>query len=535
MVSYLERIFLCFSLLLLSALINMQSVDIDDSVHYRIDWKPYSQMPQVLQKLEEDSSDNQKSLVYMTSADNKNYVCAIPSPKKHTKKTINTYSGPTPLELIEPLHKGRICFYWFDAYWTYKLCHGRYIVQYHEEKEGSSKDRAEYYLGNYAPDQAKQNREYLKKHSPPILKVGDEHLPYFGVIYKHGTVCDLTGKPRTTVVKYVCKEGKEKIYSSSEVSTCNYEIIVLNSRLCTHPAFKPDATAEYEIKCYSKDSKNGTVKPQSLIKMEQEDADALNQEYNSIPSETVDATLLKITNIRKSEYSSEVPTTFQNTEHDDSDTENVIENEESKDIHLANTEKNFIKPQKTTRESGPDFSREALLLENKSLLTGRSCLRGGGIGWWKYEFCYGKSVMFVLVIQFHDDGKTGRVEVLLGSFNKDIQKLWINQNPQKRPLKLGGKVQEVYHIYSGGDLCEAKNFRRSVEVRIRCAHLEGSSAAVSLSLSEPTICQYILRLESPRFCEILQEVDEYGLIQISDSLDLSKVSSSKAPNAHTEL
>lgn len=51
-----------------------------------------------------------------------------------------------------------------------------------------------------------EEEENFNKHSPPIRRIDDRDLAYFPVTYKHGTVCDLTGKPRTTVVMYVCKE-----------------------------------------------------------------------------------------------------------------------------------------------------------------------------------------------------------------------------------------------------------------------------------------------------------------------------------------
>lgn len=36
-----------------------------------------------------------------------------------------------------------------EAYWTYELCHGRYVRQYHEEREGKKVKLQEYYLGRW--------------------------------------------------------------------------------------------------------------------------------------------------------------------------------------------------------------------------------------------------------------------------------------------------------------------------------------------------------------------------------------------------
>jgi len=40
-----------------------------------------------------------------------------------------------------------LVFYQLESYWTYELCHGRYIRQYHEEREGKKVKLQEYYLG----------------------------------------------------------------------------------------------------------------------------------------------------------------------------------------------------------------------------------------------------------------------------------------------------------------------------------------------------------------------------------------------------
>lgn len=68
------------------------------------------------------------------------------------KKQILSYTGPSPAELIEPLYKVSECSYQLESFWNYDVCHGRYILQYHDDKE--SKTRREYYLGNFVSAQA---------------------------------------------------------------------------------------------------------------------------------------------------------------------------------------------------------------------------------------------------------------------------------------------------------------------------------------------------------------------------------------------
>lgn len=128
-----------------------------------------------------------------------------------------------------------------------------------------------------------------------------------------------------------------------------------------------------------------------------------------------------------------------------------------------------------------------------------------GTGWWKYEFCYGRSVR-----QFHVD-KTGETSLMLGYFNEDAHKEWLKENPQKRPKKVGTRTQ-ITHFYQGGSHCDETGEKRQTEVQLKCLENSTSMSKVSLFLMEPKICHYILGVESPLICEIIEKADEDGLI-----------------------
>lgn len=71
------------------------------------------------------------------------------------------------------------------------------------------------------------------------------------------------------------------------------------------------------------------------------------------------------------------------------------------------------------------------------------------------------------------------------------------------------------HFYSGGDVCDLTGKPRNVQVRLKCkesTHLQ----EVALSLTEPSACEYILRVESPIICPLLEKVDEHGLFQVEN-------------------
>lgn len=52
--------------------------------------------------------------------------------------------------------------------------------------------------------------------NPPKRKIDNKVQPYYPVTYRQGTVCDLTGKPRSTTVIYACNLVRILIMSKSE-------------------------------------------------------------------------------------------------------------------------------------------------------------------------------------------------------------------------------------------------------------------------------------------------------------------------------
>ncbi|VBB33653.1 unnamed protein product, partial [Acanthocheilonema viteae] len=413
-----------------------------------------------------------------------------------SEQTVQSYAGPSPAELVQSLYDNRVCSYWLDVYWTYELCHGRYIMQYHDNREMQRNARSEYYLGNYGREQSKLDDKNFDEMNPPKRKIDNKVQPYYPVTYRQGTVCDLTGKPRSTIVIYACDlDARDQIYSFAETASCTYEMIVFTKQLCSHPSFRPSPTIDHEIVCYSKDPHKEYPKPKQLLQMEKESETALEREYKS----TLE--------LEKSFVNVDINEDEESEDYDDQlDTTIVIAKQASSKSDNSQHVSSTIPTEK------PMIDVDSLLQENRYLLSGKHCLYGGGIGWWKYEFCFGKSV-----IQFHDNSQGERTEILLGLFNLDIHKHWIDDNPQKKPLKIDGRITQVSHLYAGGAFCEKTDIHRSVEVRIRCRISKGSQTAVTLYLLEPHTCQYVLGVESSRFCELLQTADQYGLIQLPES------------------
>lgn len=140
------------------------------------------------------------------------------------------------------------------------MCHGDYIKQYHEEREGKSVKLQEYVLGRWNKKQTEELRERLaaaEQRNEPVQykKIESLTLPYLEVDMSDGTPCGLIdNKPRSARVLYVCyPHGKNEVYSLKEVSTCQYEVVILTQALCDHPSYKPMAASENRIRCSPKE------------------------------------------------------------------------------------------------------------------------------------------------------------------------------------------------------------------------------------------------------------------------------------------
>lgn len=113
----------------------------------------------------------------------------------------------------------------------------------------------------------------------------------------------------------------------------------------------------------------------------------------------------------------------------------------------------------------------------QNFLSGKNCLHGVSIyrlfinrniiiisnnkqgnGWWKYEFCFGRSI-----VQYHTEKDGTKTTVNLGKF--DIQKHleWIAIHPYKKPGPREIR-KHLSHFYSDGTICEKIGQLRQTEV-----------------------------------------------------------------------
>ncbi|XP_060526607.1 endoplasmic reticulum lectin 1 [Cylas formicarius] len=435
----------------------------DDTIVFDIDWPG---------KLPEDYNLASGETILVTSSMQEKYKCVIPNLVEKNTSPEEPYSGPGPLELISPLITQKLCSFRLESYWDYEVCHGRYIRQYHEEREGKKVKMQEYILGKWDEkyfekmlEIEKKERDDLKDDEKvPTKKIDNVNLPYFEITMENGTACDLNqNKPRVTKVLYVCHvHGKHEIYLFKETSTCLYEIIILTPYLCSHPKYKPKDTGELKINCYPMDG--AYDKPYNLIKLKHDSA-KLRPNF--------DLDNLKVELIQ-----------FDNND--------AMKGPED----LAPT--SFKKIQ-NSEDASPVFD----------FLKGEHCLFGG-TGWWKFEFCYGKSVT-----QYHIEKDGTKTSINLGVFDEKKHLQWLKDHPHKRPKPVGQRKQ-LSHLYSGGSICDKTGKPRQTEVKLKCLENPAHPSSVSLYLLEPKYCEYILGVESPIICEILDNADENGLVAIAE-------------------
>jgi len=211
-------------------------------------------------------------IVEMTSAEGQRYSCHIPPPP--LSKTSST-STPQPTaeyvtSVLSPLSE--MCLYRLAGWWTYEVCHGKSVRQYHQQDTTLVVEHLLGLMNNPKEIETtgvvhipKKNAQDDPSHTKKVEEkktgtgtntntkeqTGTGDTPYFSVMYKDGTVCDLTGLPRTSEVRYFCGDtkGNSLIADHSEPSSCNYLFIVNTPLLCSIGAFKPQQEEVRNISC----------------------------------------------------------------------------------------------------------------------------------------------------------------------------------------------------------------------------------------------------------------------------------------------
>ncbi|KAI6072033.1 Endoplasmic reticulum lectin 1 [Aix galericulata] len=392
---------------------------LSDDVPFRVNWPGTEfSLPTTGVLYKEDN------YIIMTTVDKEKYKCILPLIASGSEEEEKDYKGPTPGELLEPLFKQSSCSYRIESYWTYEVCHGKHIRQYHEEKETGQ---------------------------IPTKNIEGQMTPYYPVEMGNGTPCSLRQNlPRSSTVMYICHpEAKHEILSVAEVTTCEYEVVILTPLLCNHPKYRFRASPVNDIFCQS--LPGSPLKPHNLEQLEKQ------QEMMKMPFRRV----------------------------------------KEEEMHSTKEEK-FSSIHKPVAVG----SHQLLTVGTThiSKLTDDQLIK---------EFLSGSYC-------FHGDKESGKTSVVVGTWNKEEHIEWSKKNAARTYyLKEDGTqtVRMVSHFYGNGDVCDLTEKPRQVTVKLKCKESD-SPHAVTIYMLEPHSCQYILGVESPVICKILDTADEHGLLSV---------------------
>lgn len=204
--------------------------------------------------------DNDQESLLMPDEKGKSFLCFLPKvekPKSGKSTPLQNSSSmimeseqrlrvKTPDELLEAI-KDRGCFLRQEGWWAYEFCYHQKLRQLHFEDE---KVVQEFTLGVFDPEATAayhQNLSDVSTLKDPRSK--DASQRYHAHQYTNGTICDLTGRPRETEVRFVCSEPRAMISSITELSTCKYALTVHAPMLCKHPMFQEERPVWHIIHC----------------------------------------------------------------------------------------------------------------------------------------------------------------------------------------------------------------------------------------------------------------------------------------------
>uniref|UniRef100_A0A8C7N2R7 Endoplasmic reticulum lectin n=1 Tax=Oncorhynchus kisutch TaxID=8019 RepID=A0A8C7N2R7_ONCKI len=420
--------------------------------------------------------------VIMTTTEKEKYKCLLPSLSNGDGDDDKVYAGPTPGDLLDPLFKESSCSYRVRTeLFHFYFCLNIGYIEYHCNTNVMGPPLG---ITCYRCTLSKllahssDTHAYPTSHATrglftvPTKNVEGQLTPYYPVLMAHGTACVLKqNTPRSTNVLYVCHpEAKHEILSIAEVTTCEYEVVVLTPLICAHPKYRFKSSPVNAIFCQA--MSGSPLRPHSLSQMDREQEELLKPPFTAAEEST--------SPMREEAFSS--------------------------------THKPLVVGGQTQVTVGTThisrLTDEQLI---KEFLSGSYCLHGG-VGWWKYEFCYGKHVH-----QYHEDKEQGKNIVVVGSWNAEEHLQWAQKNVARSyQFKDDGvqKVKLVSLFYGHGDVCDLTGKPRQVIVKLKCKESE-SPHAVTVYMLEPQTCQYVLGVESPVICQILDTADEKGLLSIS--------------------
>ncbi|KAL9968353.1 hypothetical protein ACROYT_G026714 [Oculina patagonica] len=174
----------------------------------------------------------------LSSKHGQQYQCVLPqleSLEKRNEENQHITKDEIP-QLLEPMKKK--CLYNNKGWWTYEVCFGKGIYQYHKEANEVIGDKLSLGVFSNETDWSQEKIDLKEKPKPGKSTVAKR---YHSQYYVNGSECDLTGKARETQIKFYCDEGiSDVVLRVDEPSSCSYVITVHTNKLCQHSLFRPN-------------------------------------------------------------------------------------------------------------------------------------------------------------------------------------------------------------------------------------------------------------------------------------------------------
>uniref|UniRef100_A0A2K6GZV2 Endoplasmic reticulum lectin n=1 Tax=Propithecus coquereli TaxID=379532 RepID=A0A2K6GZV2_PROCO len=356
-----------------------------------------------------------------------------PSPGTKGSEEEKEYKGPNPRELLEPLFKQSSCSY-----------------------------RVFLLPSSPPPSFLMKSLFYTFFFKIPTKNIEGQMTPYYPVGMGNGTPCSLKqNRPRSSTVMYICHpESKHEILSVAEVTTCEYEVVILTPLLCNHPKYRFRASPVNDIFCQS--LPGSPFKPLTLRQLEQQE-EILRVPFRRSKEEDLQST--------KEERFPAI----------------------HKPIAIGS------QPMLTVGTTHISKLTDDQLI--KEFLSGSYCFHGGQV---------------ISINVYSMMSNSGKTSVVVGTWNQEEHIEWAKKNTARvYHLQDDGTqtVRMVSHFYGNGDICDITDKPRQVTVKLKCKESD-SPHAVTVYMLEPHSCQYILGVESPVICKILDTADENGLLSL---------------------
>ncbi|ODV73079.1 Yos9p CYBJADRAFT_173590 [Cyberlindnera jadinii NRRL Y-1542] len=184
------------------------------------------------------------------------YVCHVPSPldddesgpgdanedddSLHSQELrLQGYS-----ELIKSILQPHACYFFPLGYWTYSYCPSTEFGQFNGDPMQyiNNRDKLNVFVLGTTP-RFNETWSLLQKR-----EAGRTVLSY---TMENGAICDVTGKPRTVEVQFMCNPDSKvpELMSVREYRTCHYLAQIGMSKLCDDPILSVKGDANNQITC----------------------------------------------------------------------------------------------------------------------------------------------------------------------------------------------------------------------------------------------------------------------------------------------